>query len=380
MRTRYLFHTGLVAVAALVTLTPPATHASPPAADTWTMAGAMHQAHVYHTATLLPSGLVLVAGGCTVSCVATASAELYHPHTGSWASTSAMHVPRLQFTATLLRDGQVLAAGGISTDGNPLTGAELYNPRTSVWTITGSMHESRSLQTATLLPDGRVLVTGGAGGSNASPLAEAELYDPRAGTWTLTGAMHQARARQTATLLPDGKVLVAGGAAGGSNYANANPLASAELYNPRTGVWTMTGAMHDPRFSHSATLLRNGLVLVAGGYDAGGDALQAELYDPHTGSWTRTGSLHHAINFQTGEGAARLSSGLVLVAGNATNLSNPSLAGAELYNPRTGAWTLTGSLHEPRDGQAETLLSTGQVLVAGGWFASPLASAEVYQP
>src|SRR5665811_1503910 len=162
------------------------------------------------------------------------------------------------------------------------------------WTATGGMIEDRFLHTATLLPDGKVLVAGGTDSNNVlgsnSALASAELYDPSNGSWTATGNMPTPRQSHTATLLPDGKVLVAGGL--GSNSASLKPpLASAELYDPGNGSWTATGNMVTPRQDFTATLLPDGKVLVAGGLHSGVQAAAAELadaglYDPGSGAWT----------------------------------------------------------------------------------------------
>src|SRR5450759_3060489 len=133
------------------------------------------------------------------------------------------------------------------------------------------MPTPRQFHTATLLPDGKVLVAGGTDSNNVlgsnSALASAELYDPSSGSWTTTGNMSTPRMFQTATLLPDGKVLVAGGTAdpGGDTGGGGPPLASAELYDPSNGSWTATGNMPTPRQFHTATLLPDGKVLVAGG-------------------------------------------------------------------------------------------------------------------
>lgn len=388
----YTIRVLLVLLSTIVTTTPLASRAAPSIAGTWTVTGSMHQARAFQTATLLPSGLVLVAGGCQSPCstnVNLTSAELYHPHTGSWAGTGAMHDPRIQFTATLLHDGRVLVAGGCRTGDCAIVfaSAELYNPRTGTWRLTGSLHEPRTFQTATLLPDGRVLVTGGATGcssSTCSPiLASAEIYDPRTGIWTRTASMRQARARATATLLPDGRVLVAGGAADGANNAYSNPLASAEIYDPQTNTWTVTGSMHQPRCGYTATLLHNGQVLIAGGYN-NMFVLSAELYQPSTGIWTTTGAPPNRLDYETGETATLLPSGVVLVAGNVVDTVSTPLASAELYHPRTHRWTATGALSGGCAFQTTTLLLNGQVLVAGGSSTADdstvLASAEIYQP
>ena len=133
-----------------------------------------------------------------------------------------------------------------------------------------------------MLADGKVLVVGG---SNGVELASAELYDPGTGTWSLTGSMTTTRAAHTTTRLADGGVLVAGGLMNFNTY-----LASAEIYDPATGVWTATGSMSIRREGHTATLLSDGKVLVAGGYMPG-DTAACELYDPATGTWSPTGSM-----------------------------------------------------------------------------------------
>ena len=145
----------------------------------------------------------------------------------------------------------------------------------SLFEETGSLVTARLLHTATLLPNGRVLVAGGYNGPflpDGSTLASAELYDPESGTWTATGSLLVSRDSHTATLLPDGRVLVAGGGHG---------LATAELYDPASGAWTATGSLINAHYNHTATLLPNGKVLVTGG---GVAPDSAELYDPESGT------------------------------------------------------------------------------------------------
>ena len=142
--------------------------------------------------------------------------------TGTWSSTDPMGTARREHTATLLPSGKVLVAGGYN--GNYLASAELYDPATNTWSTTNPMGTARYFHTATLLPSGKVLVAGGYNG-NGNYLASAELYDPATNTWSTTNPMGTARDIHTATLLPSGKVLVAGG-------FNRNHLSGTELYDP----------------------------------------------------------------------------------------------------------------------------------------------------
>jgi N-acetylneuraminic acid mutarotase len=212
-----------------------------------------------HTATLLPNGKVLVAAGQSTS-GDVASAELYDPATGTWGATGSLNDARHRHAAALLNNGKVLVVGG-NGDSGPLASAELYDPSTGIWTATGSLATARNEIRGTLLPNGKVLVSGGEtfDGSDTY-FANADLYDPVSGTWTATASLATARSLHSATLLPNGKVLVAGGSGAGNL-----PLASVELYDPASGTWTPASSLPAPRTAHSATLLPNGKVLVAGG-------------------------------------------------------------------------------------------------------------------
>ena len=341
-----------------------------PASGSWTATGNLNTARLYHTATLLPNGKVLAVGGLDSSNSVSASAELYDPATGTWTATGSLNTARYVHTATLLPNGKVLVAGGADSFDNTFTSAELYDPASGTWTATGSLNAARSLHTAALLPNGKVLVAGGyTGGMLGAASASAELYDPASGTWTGTGSLNTARYDHTATLLPNGKVLVAGG----FNVVGVVTFASAELYDPASGTWTFTGNLNTARLFHTATLLPNGKVLAVGGLDSSNSvSASAELYDPATGTWTTTGNLNTARYHHT---ATLLPNGKVLVAGGADSFDN-ALASAELYDPASGTWTATGSLNTARDSHTATLLPNGKVLVAGG--SNPSASAELY--
>ncbi len=281
-------------------------------ADYFTNTGSMTEPRGVHTATLLANGEVLVAGAGLY--YSFSSAELYDPTTGKWARTGAMSNGRAWHTATLLPNRKVLVAGGVKS--GVAYDTELYDPATGTWTRTGRMTADRTYHTATLLPNGKVLVAGGWGYNLGSlgPLSSTELYDSTAGTWTETGALTTARQEHTATLLPNGKVLVTGGSDFATNgYVS---LSSAELYDPATGTWTATVAMSAKRSGHTATLLPNGNVLIAGGVYP---ATAAELYVPDIGAGTGNGT---PINIRI---AQRLSTTLVDLfydlSGNASSYS-----------------------------------------------------------
>ncbi|MBI5883851.1 MAG: right-handed parallel beta-helix repeat-containing protein, partial [Elusimicrobia bacterium] len=339
-----------------------------PVAGTWTTTGSMPVARYKHTATLLPNGKVLVVGGSNGGGYLS-TAALYDPATGTWATTSSMSTARESHVAALLSDGQVLVAGGFITGPGYLSTAEVYDPFAGTWTTTGSMVEARAEHAATLLRNGKLLA---AGGYNGNCLSTAELYDPVAGTWTTTGSMAGVRREQIATLLPNGKVL----AAGGTN-AGGGSLSTAELYDPVAGTWTMTGAMVSARGYHVAALLPGGKVLVAGGY-SGGYLSTAELYDPVAGTWTTIGSLSNGSEYHT---ATLLPNGKVLVAGGLT-VGSLALSTAQLYAPALGSWASTGNMVSTRREHAAALLPNGKVLVAGGnnCLGCYFATAELYAP
>jgi hypothetical protein len=194
--------------------------------------------------------------------------------------------------------------------------------------------------------------------------------DEGRGGWILTGSMALPRLLHTATLLDDGRVLVAGGF-----------NVTAELYNSETKVWSATGSNLGTHRGHTATKLQNGRVLIAGGGVCPTTNATSELYFPDLGKWKPAGQLNTQRYFHA---AVLLNDGKVLVTGGATSEYGGSvLASSELYDPATGKWTYTGSLNTARRDHTITLLDDGRVLVTGGSDASEYllhASAEIYDP
>ena len=325
----------------------------------------MSVAHQGHSATLLPNGKVLVAGGFD-GWTGLAECEIYDPASQSWSKTGALNFARMRHTATLLPDGKVLVVGGVMEDAT--SSVELYDPATGTWTPADSLHEARYQHTTTLLPNGKVLVTGGDGaGRSTRWLSSAEIYDPASGNWTWLPAMNFPRIAHTATLLPNGKVL----AAGGSHDAFGTFPELAEIYDPATDDWTLTGVMREGRWFHTATLLENGTVLFCGGLN-GNSPNTAELYDPATGIFTATGGpndgrySHTATLLESGS-----LKGQVFIAGG-EGWPQGQMGGwqsAERYDPAAGIWIPSGSLNVIREWgfTATSLGAGGQILITGGY-------------
>jgi WD40 repeat protein len=338
-----------------------------------TRVGNMQIPRASHTATLLLGGKVVIAGG------ASDFTELFDPATGLFTLERRMLVTRAGHTATLLPSGKVLITGG------PDASAELYEPDTRLFRQTGNMRVDRVGHTATLLPSGKVLVVGGSLSTDGDIV---ELYDPAAGAgagaFSFNGRLLTARRSHTATLLPDGTVLIVGG------FNDAGALSSAELYNPAavtagptTSPSVPTTSLTFPRGDHSATLLADGRVLIAGGFDGAGNArASAELYHPATRSMSATGPLTAARGAHT---ATPLPDGTVLVAGGFPSAlrTDSALDSVEIYRPTpfplVGDFVFGPPMGDGRGDHAAVTLVDGRVLVTGGVSRSGvLASAEVF--
>jgi hypothetical protein len=358
--------------------------------------GSMATARRFHTATLLNTGKVLVAGGEDVDSNSFDTAEIYDPATGTFTQTTHnMTTARAGHTATLLGNGKVLIAGGTAgatgTSGEAaLDTAELYDPTTDTFTATSPMTAARVEHTATLLQSGKVLIAGGDviffnGIPNTSimSLPSAEIFDPGTGTFTKTGNMTVPRESHTATLFtsgPDaGMVLITGG----SNGALGNPTpaatlyATSEIFDPSKGTFAASGMMTTQRDLQTANLLGSGKVLVAGGESSANTVASADLFDPTGGTFATTGVMTEPRFYHD---ASTLSDGTVLVTGGSDDTTRAK-ATAEIYDPNAGTFAITGAMLSPRVWHTSTVLPSGQILIVGGADinSTPLATAELYK-
>ncbi|MGO9060146.1 MAG: kelch repeat-containing protein, partial [Candidatus Binataceae bacterium] len=351
-----------------------------PGAAHFVFTGPMTDSRIFHTANLLSSGQVLVAGGSQIPGTLD-SAEIYDPTSGTFTATSgSMTQARHHHTATLLNDGTVLVAGGDNGGGLLLAtaflSAELYDPATDKFTATGAMFSPRTWQTATLLADGKVLMAGGSpavdstinpetGNGSGLPvgaLPNAELYSPASKQFFGNpGAMNDARTEHAAALIKgcacatDNQVLLTGGV-----DASGATLSSAELFNESANSFTFTGRMNVARHNHTATTLQDGRVLITGGVNNSFLLLDsAEIYDPTSGTFSPTATrMTEARAFHS---AQILSDGRVLIAGGSGDNS------AEIFDPSTNAFTATaGPMADVSFEQAAAQLPDGNVLIMGG--------------
>jgi hypothetical protein len=355
--------------------------------------GSLALAHSFHGALLLPNGKALIGGD-----------DLYDPETCTF--TTVGNVPLLSNSSTplltiLLGDGRVLIVGmAPNTSKNSTT---LFDPATKVLTPSGSSVTGQIGGWATLLHNGKVLVAGGFldGPNEPRRIANPEVYDPSTGTFTAAGAFATTVSTFYVTggpdvsavaLLADGRVLFAG-----------EPRS--ELYDPATGGFRLTGSMATPCFGafgvqpsyifgRTATLLRSGKVLLTGGeHEDCGRFAEAELYDPATETFTLTGKMTRQ---RDNHSATLLSDGTVLLTGGEASSCSAngrfcSFAGtttnAESYDPATGIFSAVGEMTASRAGQTSTLLKDGTVLITGGYayggigiYFGSTRTAEVYVP
>ncbi len=372
-----------------------------PSAGQFVVTGIMSSRRAGASAAALSAGQVILAGGFSggasiknfslaLDGSLLSSAEIFDKATGAFSPTGAMATPRLGFTATALNNGKILVVGGQDSLGNVLDTAELYDPATRKFiAVTNTMSDRRMFHTSTLLLSGKVLVAGGATNLSGDTTNSADIYDPASNSFTpATFPMDHQRAAHTATLFVAGpmagKVLITGGVGGSSFFFKDS---SAEIYDPASQEFTLLSSfMNEPRSLHTATLLEDGSVLLAGGFNgsvalsggvlSGASGLtsnSAETFDPSSGDFTCVGGFntettrcnqsmtvaraaHTATLLATGAFPHR-----VLIAGG-IGAADPAahgraLSSAELFNPAAGgSFSATGAMSTARALHTASLL------------------------
>jgi hypothetical protein len=333
----------------------------------WQATGSMTTPRYQHTSTVFTDGplkgKVIVAGGTLVQLSQPnmveisplATAELYDPKSGTWATTGTMNKPRAGHTATLLKTGRVFVVSGAADD------PELYDPSAGTWAWSKTplpFQHGGTGHTATLLPDGRVLIAGGNYGTSMMPAAQraTDIYDPTTDTWSPGPTMLYYRIGHTATLLSDGTILVAGGTGSNTGPAGMTMLDAVEVLSPSAQIGVLGTPMKKARSGHVAVTMSDGTIFVIGGGDP-----SFERYSPQTAEWTQAGNL---LTDRKGFTADALGNGWILVAGGQ---SGAALAPTEIYDPSAQQSTQGPPLVTPRYDHTSTMLPDGSVLVAGGW-------------
>jgi hypothetical protein len=357
-----------------------------PVSGVFTAYSSSFTTRIAHSATLLPNGKVLIVGGADAAMGAQQPALTYDPDPGVnnfTAETANLATNRYNHNAVLLPNGTVLITGGQtdSISNPPLTvtkSAEIYNYQVNIFDPASSpLVSARGEHRANIIPSTppTVLLTGGKNTANA--LNSAELYDITSRTFASIPMLSSHQSHATA-LLPGGRVAIFGGYSSTSKTSATN---KALIYAPGFGFSAVMDVMTSARGQHTATPLKNGKVLIVGGnkgYSTGDDVLQAELFDPSTGTFTTTAtSLNAAHSRHT---ATPLKNGKVLIAGG-TDYLGSSKKTAELYDPVTQTFALAaptqGGMTVPRAGHTATLLQDGRVLIAGGELDG---TVEIYDP
>lgn len=327
-----------------------------------------------HSATLLADGSVVFFGGFgDPDGFYSPNAERFDPGTLSFTRTTKLDIGFAGHAAVALSNGVPLYAGGYAW-GGPHGSAFVYEPVDGPVRSAGEMTRARMNHTMVALAGNKALVAGGVnyGPGYADVQASAEIYDAATAAFTLTGSMNKLRRNHTATVLRDGRVLIVGGSLLACDDFFSCPgasdiHASAEIYDPATGTFTLTGNLTFARYDHTATLLPDGRVLIAGGTHIGADGYLTrppgyEIYDPATGRFTPAGAMHTARVYHT---ATVLGDGKVLIVGGLNDNDYPQ-ADTELYDPVTGTTQPGPQLLFERAEHTATRLADGSVLIVGG--------------
>ncbi|PIP84174.1 MAG: hypothetical protein CO113_02600, partial [Elusimicrobia bacterium CG_4_9_14_3_um_filter_62_55] len=339
---------------------------------TWSTGKDLAHARSNHSATELSDGRLLVAGGNNGTDVVAVS-EVFDPIADEWSNTNPMRLPRSHHSATLLPNATVLVAGGFTTavSTGATKQAEIFYPDSRTWVETAPMSSSRSFHSAIVLPDGNVLVAGGF--ADGTYLDTAEIYFSTMHAWVPIAPMDTERAQHTVSLLQDGRVLVSGGVnvggvLGTGTAASASPgVVGSEIYDPTTGAWSrVTVGMVSARHSHTATVLNDGRVLMAGGNDGFGEIRVAEIYNPTVNTWTQTTGLgNDMLVARLGHVATLLPTNKVRISGGFTALGG-AIRESESFDVFFSSWGYDGPMAVARGDHTVSLLGNGMMVAVGG--------------
>ena len=341
----------------------------------------MLHSRVYHSVTLLPDGRVLVAGGTDEAFTPLRTSEVFDPESNRWSATGEMREARMEHSATLLKDGRVIVTGGLNENLEIVGTTEIFDPETGKWSEYGSMRTVRRGHFTLPLSDGRVAVVGGIGQtlgglgilaniSAVGALISTEIYDPETDTWSQASDMREGHSGGLAVVLKDGRVLIAGG------YNQDESLASSEVFDPSVDQWMRTSSMARKTFANTATVLSDGSVLFTGGFGMsrakGGITPGSEVFDPKTTEWRKAPETVHG---RMGHTSTLLPDGRVVTIGGST-AEGPVNTG-EYMEPETWLWSEIAPMPVERSQHTATLLYDGRILVAGG---ATQKTVEVYDP
>ncbi|MBN8480365.1 MAG: hypothetical protein J0L88_02110 [Xanthomonadales bacterium] len=322
-----------------------------------------------HATTVLDSGLVMVAGGQAQNGTYQSATYLYNPASDEWTTSGSLAQARRGIRLARLPNGDVIAIGG--SLGNSSAQVERFDPSAGTWSSLNAMVEARDNHAVVELQDGSILVIGGRKLVNGAGtiLSSVERFDPATGQWEARASLAAARMNHTATLLANGEVLVAGG----YTSSPAGAMTTAEIYNPVTNQWRAASPLPEPRMNQHAVTIASGEVMLAGGnVEAfGAGATVGLIYDPVQDAWRSSAPSTLARRNTSVE---RLPDGRVAVIGGGSPSELPVAGSAEIYDPASNAWTPLLTLVERRFLPETVVLPSGNVLVIGGQRPTPSTS------
>lgn len=304
--------------------------------------------------------------------------DIGNPQKGDFVKVGKMSEPRYNHEAILLDDGSVLVFGGGEDN------AEVYNPITRKFKVIGTSISADNSYTTTLLKNGEILIVG--------YHKEAKIFDPKTNTLKLSGNMNYPRLNHTAILLNDGRVLIIGGTlidpTKGYNYQKFKLVEKSEIYNPETNKFTIAAKMNIPRAEHSTILLKDGRVLVVGGFKKNEILTGAEIYNPKRNKYELAGNMNIA---RQKANIYLLKNGNILISGGIGErdknggLDSILRREIEIYNPKTNKFKIVAKRDSIPEHPAEVLLANDKILFTGGSSGVGLSltyfkSSEIYDP